>query len=86
MEEVTGGLQHALEKQVFINKFQIPQFTTMRRAQVVQWTDHPFPVGGSRFESTGTLTNLLIVQGLVNCHLPSRLSASSEGKCKELVN
>jgi hypothetical protein len=26
---------------------------------VVQWTDHPFPVGGSRFESTGTLTNYL---------------------------
>ncbi len=28
---------------------------------MVQWTDYPFPVGGSRFESTGTLTNLRIV-------------------------
>ena len=51
-------LQYAPEKQV-LNKFQIPQFT--RRTQVVQWADHPFPVGGSRFESTGTLTNLRIV-------------------------
>jgi hypothetical protein len=27
-----------------------------------------------------------VTGGLVNCHLPSRLSAGSEGKCKELVN
>jgi hypothetical protein len=62
-------VQYALEKQVFINKFQIPQLTTTkRRAQVVQWTDHPFPVGGSRFESTGTLTSLRIVQRALRCY------------------
>jgi hypothetical protein len=45
-----GECNMHLKKQV-LNKFQIPQST--RRAQVVQCTDHPFLVGGSRFESTG---------------------------------
>jgi hypothetical protein len=67
-------LQYALEKQV-LNKFQIPQF---RRAQVVQWADHPFPVSGLRFESKGTLTNSCIV------HPPTMAHGAKQGDCLSL--
>jgi hypothetical protein len=46
-----------LKKQV-INKFQIPQFIEPKWFSGLVTL---FPVGGSRFESTGTLTNLFIV-------------------------
>jgi hypothetical protein len=80
---IHGGECNMHLKKVNINKFQIPQFTTTtskRRAQAVQWTDHPFPVDGSRFESTGTLTNLRIVHTPSMCKLLSISSTTSTTK------